>query len=79
MKIYIPIVALPPNLNLPDLRNGTETVVTPGAISLITATSSGLLGVVILSVIVCVCDGAVLFFVEYEFLCLCGIEDFEKL
>lgn len=37
----IPIVALPPNLILPNRKNGTESVVTFGDTSRITMTFSG--------------------------------------
>ena len=53
----IPIVALPPNLILSNLKKGTERVVTPGTTSRMTITSSGLLGVVILRECEGVCEG----------------------
>lgn len=46
----IPIVALPPNFIRPNLKNGIETVVTPGTISRMTAVSSG--SVLVLAAIV---------------------------
>ena len=37
----VPIVVLPPNFIRPNRRKGTETIVTPGTISRMTAVRSG--------------------------------------
>lgn len=62
----VPIVARPPNFIRPNLRNGTESVVTPGTISRITVVSSGVVEVLVAIVLAVMRRGIVVLLFVYR-------------